>query len=72
MSCVEITVEMAELLEAMRAWPVPDEVLEYWRDSETWLTAIEWGWMMESGALTGMGLRHADPNPPRGILPPGL
>lgn len=70
MSCVAVSVEMAELLEAMLSSPVTPEVLDYWRDSEPWLTAIEWGWLMPTGQLTGSGARHADPNPPRGILPP--
>lgn len=44
---------MAELLEALEAWPDVD--LEALRERPEWSQAREWGWVMESGERTGTG-----------------
>ena len=56
MSCVLVTPEMAELLEALQAWPGVDVVAL--RRRPEWAQARAWGWVMESGELTGTGLGH--------------
>jgi hypothetical protein len=71
MSCVDITPAMAWLLGALRSWPVSPELLEQLRATEEWGEARAWGWIMESGELTGTGHQHAGEQP-RGILPTGL
>lgn len=65
MSCVPVTPEMAELLEALRAWLDVD--VEALRSRPEWAQAREWGWAMESGELTGTGLAHVG-ELPRGIV----
>ncbi|MET0565164.1 MAG: hypothetical protein ABW021_01800 [Acidimicrobiia bacterium] len=62
---------MSYLLEACRSWPVSPEVLEELRATPEWDQARAWGWIMQSGELTGTGLRHAG-DQPRGILPTGF
>ena len=69
MSCVPITPEMAYLLEACRSWPVASHVLEELKGMPEWAQARAWGWVMESGELTGTGSRHAG-EIPKGILTP--
>jgi len=59
-----MTVEMRNLLEALTIWPDVD-VAEL-RGRLEWEQAIRWGWIMESGELTGAGMRH------RRELPGGL
>jgi hypothetical protein len=34
-----------------------------------WIQAVTWGWVIQSGELTGTGIRHAG-EIPTGILPP--
>lgn len=65
MTCITPTAAMTELLEALRAWPDVDT--ERLRERPEWDQARAWGWVMESGALTGSGLRHVV-ELPRGIL----
>jgi hypothetical protein len=67
MSCVDLTPEMGAMLAALRRDDPPDP----YRDTEEWRLAREWGWVMETGDLTGTGRRHAGPLP-RGILPHSL
>lgn len=55
---------MVELLEGLRAWPGVE--LESLRGQPEWVQARAWGWVMESGELTGTGLAHA------GELPRGM
>jgi hypothetical protein len=69
MSCVPITDEMAALLADLQSWPPPPEVIERWKGSQSWVQARQWGWIMESGQLTGFGYNHAGGDLPRGILP---
>lgn len=57
MGRVEVSTEMRELLEELRAWPNVD--LEQLQQRPEWIKALAWGWVMESGELTGTGLRHA-------------
>jgi hypothetical protein len=57
MSCVEISRDMATLLVALRSWPHAD--LETLRTMPEWKLAQDWGWIAESGELTGAGARHA-------------
>jgi len=59
MSCVPITPEMSYLLEACRGWPVAGHVLDELKGMPEWDQARAWGWIMESGELTGTGSRHA-------------
>jgi hypothetical protein len=59
MSCVEITPEMRRLLDACRNYPLGPEVLEQVRATPEWEQARKWGWVMETGELTGMGANHA-------------
>jgi hypothetical protein len=66
MSCVEISPDMRYLLDALRCWPVGPEVLDRIKATAEWDQARAWGWVMESGELTGTGLRHAG-QPPKGI-----
>ena len=56
MSCTPVTEAMAELLEALQAWPGVDA--DQLRDRPEWTQARKWGWIMESGELTGSGSRH--------------
>lgn len=71
MSCVDITDRMAILLHHLTKWPLPDEDLARFRRTPEWTQARTWGWVMESGELTGTGSRHAL-DLPRGILSTGL
>jgi hypothetical protein len=64
MSCTAVTAAMAELLEALTAWPNVDFGL---RRGPEWEQARAWGWIMESGELTGTGLGHLK-ELPRGIV----
>jgi hypothetical protein len=59
MSCVPITPEMAHLLEACRYWPLPADVVDQLQAMPEWEEARTWGWVMDSGRLTGTGARHA-------------
>ncbi len=64
MSCTPVTDEMADLLDRLRAYTDVDlEELRRWPE---WAEATAWGWVMESGELTGTGLAHA------GELPRGM
>ncbi len=69
-SCVDITERMAELLEHLSGYPLSEEAMVRVRRTPEWLQARTWGWVMESGELTGTGHRHAH-DPPTGILPRG-
>ena len=64
MTCVPVTPQMAALLEMLRTWPDVD--LADLRSLPEWEQARLWGWVMESGELTGSGAAHA------GELPGGL
>ena len=66
MSCVHITHDMATLLVALRSWP--DVNLEALRAMPEWKLAREWGWIMESGELTGSGHQHAGGEQPAGVI----
>ena len=61
MGCTPVTPAMRELLEALSAWP--DVNVDGLRERPEWEQARAWGWVMESGELTGSGLRHVSPNP---------
>jgi hypothetical protein len=63
MSCVHITPEMRYLLDALRSYPVSTEVLEQIQSMAEWEQALEWGWVVHTGQLTGMGASHAGPLP---------
>ena len=65
MSCVPITAAMRQLLEDLTAWP--DIHTEDLRRRPEWDQARAWGWVMESGELTGLGLGHVR-ELPRGIV----
>ena len=67
-SCVEITPEMAYLLDACRSWPLSRDVLAQLQETPEWDQARAWGWIMETGRLTGMGATHAPGELPRGII----
>ena len=56
---------MKELLETLQAWPDVD--LEALRSRPEWAQARQWGWVMESGELTGTGWAHVG-ELPRGIV----
>lgn len=56
---------MRELLEALTTWPEVDT--DDLRRRPAWDQARAWGWIMESGALTGTGLAHAR-ELPQGII----
>ena len=68
MSWVEVTDRMAILLHHLTRWPLPDEDLARLRRTPEWIQARKWGWVMESGELTGIGSRRAGPISD-GILP---
>ena len=57
MACVPITPAMRQLLEVLTAWP--DVETDDLRRRPEWEQARAWGWVMESGELTGTGLGHA-------------
>jgi hypothetical protein len=61
MSCVPITPEMAYLLERLADWPNID--MAELRESNEWERARSWGWVMESGELTGTGWGHVQKLP---------
>lgn len=56
---------LRRLLELAANWPNVD--LEELRTTPEWKQARAWGWVMESGELTGTGLAHAR-ELPRGIV----
>ncbi len=56
---------MRQLLEALDAWPDVDT--EDLRRRPEWAQARTWGWVMESGELTGTGSAHSH-DLPRGIV----
>ena len=64
MSCTPVTAAMRRLLVALAVWPEVDT--KDLRHQPEWEQAREWGWVMESGELTGSGLAHV------GQLPGGL
>jgi hypothetical protein len=65
MSCTPVTTEMADLLDRLRAYADVDlEELRRWPE---WPQARAWGWVMESGELTGLGFAHVH-ELPRGIV----
>ena len=51
--------------------PRSDEDMVRLRRTPEWLQARAWGWVLESGELTGTGARHAGPLAD-GILPTDL
>ena len=65
MSCVPVTPAMASLLEVLRDWPEVDTT--ELRHRPEWEQARMWGWIMESGELTGSGSRHVH-DLPRGLV----
>jgi hypothetical protein len=64
MSCVPVTSAMANLLARLEDWPDVDT--DDLRQRPEWHQARAWGWIMESGELTGQGMRH------RHALPGGI
>ena len=56
MSCTPVTPAMRQLLETLANWPDVD--VEELRQRPEWGQARVWGWVMESGELTGTGLAH--------------
>lgn len=60
---------MTALLAALSNYPDVD--VHRLRALPEWQDARSWGWVMESGELTGTGLRHAG-EIPKGILPDHL
>ena len=56
MSCTPVPPELRDLLEALTAWPEVDA--EDLPRRPEWEQARAWGWVMESGELTGTGLAH--------------
>lgn len=68
MSCVPVSEAMAGLLAALEAWPVSDDTLDRLRRLPEWDDACAWGWVMESGELTGTGLAHVH-ELPDGLVP---
>lgn len=56
MSCVPVTPAMAQLLEQLKAGHGIEEL----RHTAEWAQARAWGWVIESGELTGTGWSHAD------------
>lgn len=55
-------------LDALRSYPVSPEVTTQIKESPEWEQARSWGWVMESGELTGSGSRHAEGHSPQGII----
>lgn len=55
---------MTCLLETLLSWPRVD--VDPLRTRDEWRQARQWGWVMESGELTGTGAGHAH------TLPDGL
>ena len=53
MGCTDVTSAMLALLEALTVWPDVDT--EDLRRRPEWAKARAWGWVMESGELTGFG-----------------
>ena len=56
MSCTPVTDAMADLLDRLAVWPDVDTA--ELRTRPEWDQAQAWGWIMESGELTGTGLAH--------------
>jgi hypothetical protein len=52
---------MSYLLEAARSYQISPGVLEGLRAMSEWDQARAWGWIVETGELTGTGSRHAGP-----------
>jgi hypothetical protein len=64
MFCTPLSPAMRTLLDTLRSWPDVD--VDPLRQTPEWEQARAWGWVMESGELTGSGLAHV------GGLPGGL
>jgi hypothetical protein len=64
MSCTPVTASMLDLLGVLQNWPDVD--VEKVRSLPEWDQARSWGWIMDSGELTGSGWRHLH------VLPRGL
>ncbi len=62
---------MAWLLETLRDYPLDADQLTRLQGTPEWQDARAWGWVMESGELSGTGHRHAG-GQHRGIIPTGL
>lgn len=60
-----VTASMLELLAALQDWPEV-ETGEL-RGRPEWDQALAWGWIMDSGELTGSGSRHLH-DPPAGLV----
>jgi hypothetical protein len=56
MSCTPLTPALRELPETLADWP--DVEVEPFRTLPEWEQARAWGWVMESGELTGTGWAH--------------
>lgn len=65
-SCTPISPAMRQLFEALTAWPDADT--EDLRRRPEWDQARAWGWVMDSGELTGTDLGHVR-DLPGGIVP---
>ena len=70
-TCVEITPRMRWLLETLKDYPLTVDQLDRLRLIPEWADARSWGWLIESGELSGTGLRHAGQSR-RGIVTQGL
>jgi hypothetical protein len=56
MSSIEITPRMAWLLETLRDFPLTAEQVGRLRGTPEWSDAADWGWVTESGEISGAGL----------------
>jgi hypothetical protein len=50
---------MAILLHHLSRYPLSNADMVRLRRTPEWIQARAWGWVMESGELTGTGSRHA-------------
>jgi hypothetical protein len=57
---------MLFLLQACRSYPLCPDVFERLNTMPEWEQARNWGWILRTGELTGMGASHA------GQLPKGI
>ena len=66
MAYIEISDRMTILLKCLTL-SLPEEDMVHLRRTPEWIQARAWGWVMESGELTGTGHRHAH-DPPEELL----
>jgi hypothetical protein len=63
-SCTPVTPAMRELLEALTTWPDVDT--DQLRRRPEWEQARAWGWIMDTGELTGTGFAQVHELPGEG------